>query len=226
MKRYRVLILLLVGLTIVGFFISGTHDALTLGMLKDQQARFQAWFERSPWIVAGGYFLLYVVITGMGLPGAALLTLLGGALFGLAWGLPLISFASAIGATLAFLLSRTLFRESVERHFRRYLEAINRGMEREGALYLFSLRLVPIFPFFVVNLIMGVTSLKLRTFYLVSQAGMLPATVVYVNAGQQLGELDSVSGVFSLDLLLSFTLLGLLPLAAKKGTDALHRHKA
>ncbi len=131
-------------------------------------------------------------MTALSLPGAALLTLLGGALFGLGWGLLIISFASTLGATLAFLLSRFLFRGPIEKRFPRQFETVNRGVEKDGAFYLFTLRLVPIFPFFMINLVMGLTRIKLTTFYWVSQLGMLPGTAVYVNAGGQLGELESL----------------------------------
>lgn len=226
MNRYKLLLLAMVVALIALYFVTGANESLTLDALKAQQAQFQAWFERSPWLVAGGFFLFYVVVTALSLPGAALMTLLGGALFGLGWGLLIISFASSIGATLAFLLSRTLFRDSVERRFRRQLQSINRGVERDGGLYLFSLRLVPLFPFFVINLVMGVTRLKTRTFYLISQLGMLPGTAVYVNAGGQLGELESLSGILSPSLLVSFALLGLFPLVAKKVNDALQKRRA
>ncbi|WP_280563287.1 FAD-dependent oxidoreductase [Chromohalobacter sp. 48-RD10] len=225
MKHYRILILAVVLVAIVAFFVGGVDDYLTLESIQSLQTRFDQWFTESPWLVAGGFFLIYVLMAALSLPGAALLTLLGGALFGLGWGLLIISFASTIGATLAFLVSRTLFRELIERRFARQIETINRGIERDGALYLFSLRLVPIFPFFVVNLAMGLTRLRIWVFYIASQIGMIPGTLVYVNAGQQLGELRSVSGVVSPSLLLSFALLGVFPLIARWGVDWLQRRK-
>ncbi|TDX28355.1 pyruvate/2-oxoglutarate dehydrogenase complex dihydrolipoamide dehydrogenase (E3) component [Modicisalibacter xianhensis] len=225
MKRYRILILGIVLLVMIAFFLGGIDDYLTLESIKLLQERFDQWFVDAPWLVAGGFFLVYVLIAALSLPGATLLTLLGGALFGLGWGFLIISFASTIGATLAFLLSRTLFREAVERRFSQHLETINRGVERDGALYLFSLRLVPIFPFFVVNLAMGLTRLRISVFYIASQIGMIPGTLVYVNAGQQLGELQSLSGVVSPSLLLSFALLGIFPLIGRWAVDWLQRRK-
>ncbi len=225
LKHYRLLILAGVVSAVVVFFVSGFDDYLTLESIKSLQARFDQWRAASPWLVAGGFFLVYVLIAALSLPGAVLLTLLGGALFGLGWGFLIISFASSIGATLAFLVSRVLFRTSVERRFSRYLDTINRGVERDGALYLFSLRLVPVFPFFIINLVMGLTRLRTSVFYIASQIGMIPGTLVYVNAGQQLGELRSLSGIVSPSLLLSFALLGVFPLFARWGVDWLQRRK-
>jgi uncharacterized membrane protein YdjX (TVP38/TMEM64 family) len=155
----------------------------------------------------------------LSLPGAALLTLAGGAVFGLLWGVVIVSFASSIGATLAFLISRFLLRDWVQQRFGQRLQAIDEGVKREGAFYLFTLRLVPVFPFFLVNLLSGLTGMKARTFYWVSQLGMLAGTVVYVNAGTQLAKIDSLSGILSPGLLGSFALLGVFPLLARKIVD-------
>jgi|TARA_A100001518_G_C1226396_1_gene75966 dihydrolipoamide dehydrogenase len=225
LKRYRILILAVVLLAIVAFFAGGADDYLTLESIKSLQTRFDQAFAESPRLVAGGFFLIYVLIAALSLPGAVLLTLLGGALFGLGWGFIIISFASSIGATLAFWVSRSLFRELIERRFTRQIETINRGVERDGALYLFTLRLVPVFPFFVVNLAMGLTRLRTPVFYLASQVSMIPGTLVYVNAGQQLGELQSLGGIVSPSLLLSFALLGAFPLIARWAVDWLKRRK-
>ena len=225
MKPYRLVIIAVIVALVAVFFGTGLDDYLTLESIKSLQSRFDQWFAASPWLVAGGFFVIYVLMAALSLPGAALLTLLGGALFGLGWGLVLISFASSLGATLAFLLSRTLFRETVERRFARQIDTINRGVERDGALYLFSLRLVPLFPFFVINLVMGLTRLRTPVFYLASQIGMIPGTFVYVNAGQQLGQLESVGGIVSPSLLLSFALLGIFPLVARWGVDWLQRRR-
>lgn len=216
MNRQKLLILLLLVAAFAVFFLSGADQWLTLDTLKSRQAQFQAWFDAAPWRVAGGFFLLYVIMTALSLPGAALLTLLAGALFGFGWGLLLVSFASTLGATLAFLIARRLLRDTIARRFRRQLAALDRGIERDGAFYLFTLRLVPVFPFFVINLAMGVTRLPTRTYYWVSQLGMLPGTAVYVNAGRELGEIERLSGIVSPGLLLSFALLGLFPLLARK----------
>ena len=163
-----------------------------------------------------GYLLVYVLVTALFLPGAAVMTLAGGALFGFWPALLVVSFASTIGATLALLVSRFLLRDWVQGRFGDRLKAINAGIEAEGAFYLFSLRLVPIFPFFLINLAMGLTPLRSATFYWISQLGMLPGTAVYVNAGTQLGQIESAAGILSPQILLSFALLGLFPLAAKK----------
>jgi uncharacterized membrane protein YdjX (TVP38/TMEM64 family) len=142
------------------------------------------------------YFGIYVLVTALSLPGAAIMTLAGGAIFGFLWGTVIVSFASTIGATLAFILGRFLFRDYVQRRFGRYLKAVNEGVERDGAFYLFMLRLVPIFPFFVINLVMALTPMKTVTFFLVSQVGMLAGTMVYVNAGTQIAQIDSLGGSF------------------------------
>jgi pyruvate/2-oxoglutarate dehydrogenase complex dihydrolipoamide dehydrogenase (E3) component/uncharacterized membrane protein YdjX (TVP38/TMEM64 family) len=193
----------------------GLLEALTLANLKARQAEFQALYGSRPVPVLAGFFLLYVAVTGLSLPGAAILTLAAGALFGLLTGTILVSLASTIGATLAFLAARYLLRDTVERRFGTRLSAIDRGIETDGAFYLFTLRLVPVFPFFLVNLLMGLTAMKPLTFALVSQAGMLLGTIVYVNAGTELAKIDSLSGIVSPGLLLSFAALGLFPWVAK-----------
>ena len=209
------LLLLLVLALVAGFFASGLHRQLDLDTLKAGMAGFAAWRETSPILVAALYFAAYVAVTALSLPGAAVMTLAGGALFGLGWGLLIVSFASTIGATLAFLVSRHLLRDSVHARFGARLRAIDEGIARDGAFYLFSLRLVPAFPFFLINLLMGLTPIRTRTFYWVSQLGMLPGTLVYVNAGTELGAVDSLAGVLSPGLVASFVLLGLFPLLAR-----------
>ncbi|MEZ4601246.1 MAG: dihydrolipoyl dehydrogenase [Syntrophotaleaceae bacterium] len=212
---FLVMILILVGL----FFALDFDRFLTLEYLKSRQETLQVFFSAHRAIALSTYFLLYVLVTALSLPGAAVLTLAGGALFGFLPALVVVSFASSIGATLAFLVSRFLLRDWVQARFSKRLQAINAGVKREGAFYLFTLRLVPIFPFFVINLAMGMTPMSTLTFYWVSQVGMLPGTAVYVNAGTQLGEIQSLSGILSLDLILSFALLGLFPLITKKGLN-------
>ncbi|MDT8878683.1 FAD-dependent oxidoreductase [Halomonas saccharevitans] len=215
MTRRRLILAALIALLVAAYFLTGAHEVLTLENLQAEQQRFQAWLAADPLTVAGGFFLIYVVITAVSLPGATLLTLLGGALFGLGWGLLLISFASSLGATLAALIARTLAREPLERRFASQLARINAGIEREGAFYLFTLRLIPLFPFFVINLVMGLTRMRLTTFYWVSQLGMLPGTAVYVNAGRELGNLESLGGILSPGLIGSFVLIGLFPWLAR-----------
>ncbi|MCH4810668.1 FAD-dependent oxidoreductase [Vreelandella neptunia] len=225
MTRQRVFIAALLVIAIGVFFLSGAHQWFTLETLKAYQNDFQAAFNQNPWQVAGIFFAVYVVMTALSLPGATLLTLLGGALFGLGWGLLIISFASTLGATLAFLLSRFLFRHPIEKRFPRQFEAVNHGVEREGAFYLFMLRLVPVFPFFIINLVMGLTRIKTVTFYWVSQLAMLPGTAVFVNAGGQLGELESVGGIVSPVLLASFALLAVFPWIARRIVLLVQRRK-
>lgn len=207
------------------FFMLDLHQWLTLEGLKSGLDQFEQWRSQSPLLTAGGFFFLYVVVTALSLPGAAVMTLAAGALFGLWQGLLLVSFASTIGATLAFLVSRYLLRDSVQQRFGSRLAAINRGIERDGAFYLFTLRLVPAFPFFLINLLMGLTPIKAWTFYWVSQIGMLAGTLVYVNAGTQIAQLESLSGILSPDLLISFALLGLFPLLAKKVIGLIQRRR-
>ncbi|MGE6407289.1 MULTISPECIES: FAD-dependent oxidoreductase [unclassified Psychrobacter] len=178
-------------------------------------AQFNDYKAQSPLLIIGGFFLLYVIVTALSLPGAAILTLAAGALFGLVQGLLVASFASSIGATIAFLASRYLLRDTIKQRFPERLAAIDAGVEKEGGFYLFTLRLVPIFPFFLINLLMGVTSIKTWTYYWVSQIGMLAGTFVFVNAGTQLAQIDSLSGILSFNLIVSFALLGFFPLIAK-----------
>lgn len=216
MKRQKIILLLIITIFIAVFFIFDLQQYFTLEYFKAQQTQIIAFYHHHPWQTALMFFTLYVIVTGLSLPGAALMTLVAGAIFGLLIGTLVVSFASSLGATLAFLVSRYLFRDTVQQRFRRQLGPINRGMEKEGAFYLFALRLVPALPFFVINLVMGLTPIKTWTFYWVSQVGMLAGTLVYVNAGTQLGQLESLSGILSADIILSFVLLGLFPLLAQK----------
>ncbi|WP_319584956.1 TVP38/TMEM64 family protein [uncultured Pseudodesulfovibrio sp.] len=207
---------LLAGL-VAAYFLFDLGRFFSLDYLKQSREQFQALYGAHTFLVLGAYFLIYVAVAALGLPAAAVLTLAGGALFGLWVGLVMVSLASTLGASLAFLLSRYVLRESVRSRFGDKLGRIDRGVEREGAFYLFTLRLIPIFPFFVVNTLMGLTPMRLVTYAWVSQVGMLPGTAVYVNAGKELGQLDSLTGLLSPSLILSFVVLGLFPLAAKKG---------
>jgi len=212
-------LLVLIALLAAGFFYFDLHQLLTLSGLKSGLVQFEEWRSASPILVGGVFLLMYVLVTALSLPGAAIMTLAAGALFGLGWGLLIVSFASSIGATLAFLVSRYLLQDMVQSKFGDRLAAINQGIEKEGAFYLFTLRLVPVFPFFLINLLMGLTRIRALTFYWVSQLGMLAGTLVYVNAGTQLGQIDSLSGILSPSLLLSFVLLGVFPLVAKKSLN-------
>lgn len=198
------------------FFYFDLNSLLTFSYLTSQKDTLVQYYKENRLTMIGLYFASYVLITSLSLPGAAVMTLAGGAIFGLVLGTIIVSFASTLGACFAFLFSRFLIRESIQSRFADKLKSINKGLEKEGAYYLFTLRLIPAFPFFVVNLIMGLTHVKTKTFFWVSQLGMLPGTAVYVNAGTELGKLDSVSGILSPSLILSFVILGLFPIVVKK----------
>ena len=216
MNTSRTLLLIVIASAIAAFFFFGGQHYLTLDMLKSQQATIAAFRDGHAVLSFAIYGLIYIAVTALSLPGAAILTLAGGAIFGLLWGTIIVSFASSIGATLAFLAARFLFKDSIQAKFGDRLNAINDGIARDGAFYLFTLRLVPLFPFFVINLLMGLTTLKTTTFYWVSQLGMLAGTLVYVNAGTQLAKIESLSDILSPALVGSFALLGVFPLIAKK----------
>jgi pyruvate/2-oxoglutarate dehydrogenase complex dihydrolipoamide dehydrogenase (E3) component/uncharacterized membrane protein YdjX (TVP38/TMEM64 family) len=214
--RSRLLLMLAVALAVGAFFAFGLQRYLTLEALKTQKAAVESWRDAHPALAMPLYALLYIVVTGLSLPGAAVMTLAGGALFGLGWGVVLVSFASSIGATLAFLASRFLFREGVKTRYGQAVARVDEGIAREGAFYLFTLRLIPAIPFFLVNLAMGLTAIRTFTYYWVSQLGMFPATCVFVNAGTQLAGIESPADALSPGLLFSFALLGLFPLLAKR----------
>ncbi|TYO99014.1 pyruvate/2-oxoglutarate dehydrogenase complex dihydrolipoamide dehydrogenase (E3) component [Geothermobacter ehrlichii] len=225
-KHARIAIVFTFLLLIAAFFVFDLGRYLTLDYLKSQKAAFDAYYAEHTGQTLLLYFTLYILATALSLPGAAVMTLAGGALFGFWTALLVVSFASSIGATLAFVVSRFLLRDWVQARFGDKLGAINTGIEREGALYLFSLRLVPLFPFFVINLVMGLTPMKVRTFYWVSQVGMLAGTAVYVNAGTQLGRLESAAGILSPGIIISFVILGIFPLVAKKILEIVKTRKA
>lgn len=206
---------LLIGLVIV-VYRSGLTSFLSFEALKNSQAELLLKASEAPLLFAGSFFAIYVLSTAFSLPGATILTIASGALFGLGQGFLLASFASSIGATLAFLATRYLLRDSIEKKFHSQLKGINEGIKREGAFYLFTLRLVPLFPFFVINMLMGLTQMRVAVFYGVSQIGMILGTLVYVNAGTELSKLESASGILSLRMILSFALLGILPLVSKR----------
>jgi pyruvate/2-oxoglutarate dehydrogenase complex dihydrolipoamide dehydrogenase (E3) component/uncharacterized membrane protein YdjX (TVP38/TMEM64 family) len=214
MSRSRIRLILAVVLVVAAFALwrSGLLGELSLDAFKARQDALQAWTATHPWLAAGGFLALYVVVTGLSLPGAAVLTLAGGALFGLLEGTLLASFASSIGATLAFLASRFVFRDALRDKYGERLRTFDEGISRNGAYYLFTLRLVPVFPFFVINLLAGLTALKTRTFYWVSQVGMLPGTIAYVYAGTQLARIREPADILSPGLIGAFALLGFLPL--------------
>ncbi len=216
MTRSKLVIIAIVAVLAALFFLFDLGQYLTLEYLKSESDNFQQMYQDNKMSTLLLFMLVYIVVTALSLPGAAIMTLASGAVFGVFAGLVAVSFASTIGATLAFLVSRFILRDSIQNKFSDKLRAINKGIEKEGAFYLFTLRLIPAFPFFVINLVMGITRIKVFQFYWVSQLGMLPGTLVYVNAGSQLAAIDSLAGILSPGLILSFVLLGLFPLIAKK----------
>jgi len=216
----------IIALIVLVFFAFDLGQYLSLEYIKAQQDQVEMLYAENQLATLLIFFIIYVIVTGISLPGAAVMSLAAGAVFGLLTGVILISFASTLGASIAFMISRYLFRESVEARFGSSLKSINAGIQQDGAFYLFALRLVPAFPFFVINLVMGLTAIKLRTFYWVSQLGMLAGTIVYINAGTQLAQIDSASGIFSPGIIFSFVLLALLPFAGKKLVTILKHRKA
>ncbi len=212
----KIVIVAVLLVIVVAFFAFDLGKYFTLDYIKQSQARFVAYYAEHQILVIGMYMLIYIVMAALSLPGAAVMTLSGGALFGLVVGTLAVSFASTIGATLACIVARFLLRDWVQGKIGNKLRPINAGVEKEGAFYLFTLRLIPAFPFWLINLAMGLTKMPVLTFYWVSQIGMLPGTLVYVNAGKELGKLDSLSGILSPALIFSFVLLGIFPLVVKK----------
>jgi uncharacterized membrane protein YdjX (TVP38/TMEM64 family) len=222
----RLVIVAVVVLLVGAFYALGLGDYLSLEYLQASRERAVAQVHAAPVGTALVFFALYVLITGLSLPGAAVMTVAAGAIFGVLWGLLLVSFASSMGATIAFLVSRSLLGEWVESRFGSYLEPINRGLQRDGVFYLFTIRMVPVFPFFVVNLLMGLTRIGVIPFYLVSQAGMLAGTFVFVFAGTQLAEIHRLGDVLSPGLIGALTLLGVFPLIAKKIVEFVAQRRA
>ena len=225
MNPKKLMVLAVAVCAAIAFVVLDLGQYLSLAYLKQSQQAFQQLFAERPLLVVACYFAIYVLATTLALPGGAILTLAGGALFGLGWGLLIVSFASSIGATCAFLMARFVFRDAVEARFGQRLADINRGVARDGALYLFTLRLIPVAPFFLVNVLMGLTQMKVTTFYWVSQIGMLAGTAVFVNAGTQIAQLESVRGILSPGLIGSFVLLGVFPLVARRFMDLLQKRK-
>jgi uncharacterized membrane protein YdjX (TVP38/TMEM64 family) len=224
MKK-AILVLILFG-AIAAYFFFDLGQYLSLENFKARQAEILAAKNANPELYIAGFFLIYVAVTGLSIPGAAIMTLIAGALFGLVLGTIIVSFASTIGATLAFLGSRYVLRDWVQSKFGERLKAIDDGLAKDGAFYLFTLRLIPVFPFFVINLAMGLTRIKTATFFWVSQVGMLAGTIVYVNAGTQISRIESTAGLLSPMLIASFVLLALFPWAAKWIVAFVNRRRA
>src|SRR6056297_958266 len=208
----RLAILALIALLAGAFFWFDLGQYFSLAELRERRDQLLTFIDRNFFGMLALYMAVYIVMAALSLPGAAVLTIAGGALFGLAAGTIAVSFASTIGATLVFLAARFMFRDAIQKRFRKRLKTINEGVEKDGAFYLLALRLVPVFPFWVINLVMALTPIRTWTYYWVSQLGMLPATLVYVNAGTQLGQVESTGDILSLELIGAFALLGLLPL--------------
>ena len=225
MKPSRIILFIALAALIALFFVFDLQRFITLEFFAAQREAIIAYEVANPWTTAVAFFVIYVLVTGTSLPGAALLTLIAGAVFGLVQGVIMVSFASTLGATMAFTIARYLFRDAVRARFGQYLATIDRGVEREGAFYLFAMRLVPAVPFFAINLAMALTPISTWRFYWVSQVGMIFGTIVYVNAGAELGQIESVGDILSPTLWVSFALLGLAPLIAKKILDAIKSRK-
>ena len=201
---------------LVAFLLSGGSEFLSLGFIKSKQLELEAWYQANPVLMIAGFFLLYVCVTGLSIPGAVFLTLLAGAIFGLWWGTLIVSFASSLGATLAFIMSRWVLSDWVQHRFPAQIEVINKGLTEQGSLYLLTLRMLPIVPFFVVNLVMGLTNFNVFRFYWVSQLGMLALTLVYVNVGTELARIDHLEGILSPQLWLALILVATLPFLSKR----------
>ena len=215
-----------IGLLLVGvasFFYFDLGQYLTLETLKANQTAFSDYYQNNPALAILIFVCIYISVTALSLPGATILTLGGGALFGLGIGLAAVSISSTIGATLAFLAARYLLKSDIQQKFGSKLKTINEGIEKEGLFYLFTMRLVPVFPFFLINLVMGLTPMRIAPFFLVSMVGMLPGTAVYVNAGTALAEIETLGDILSMKMILSFALLGVFPLAAKKAVGLIKR---
>jgi uncharacterized membrane protein YdjX (TVP38/TMEM64 family) len=226
LNKTKILLVLIIAAVVASYLFFDLGRYLTLDFIQSQLGEIQRFRDENFGLTALIYFAAYVAITALSIPGAVIVTLLGGAIFGVLWGTLIVSFASSIGATLAFLVARLLLRDWVQLKFGNYLGSINRGVEKDGNFYLFSIRMVPLFPFFMVNLLMGLTPISVGSFYIVSQVGMLVGTAVYVNAGSELAQITSLSGLVSPSVIFSFVLLGLFPLAAKFIVGLIQRKKS
>ncbi len=216
MQIKKLLLATVIAIVLILLFIFDLHHYISLEYLKSSKAKLNFYYQDNPLLVLGTYFMIYLASTAFSLPGAAVLSLAGGALFGLTAGTLLVSFASTIGATLAMLIARVLLRDWVQNRFAAQMKTINSGILKEGAFYLFTMRLLPAVPFFAINLVMGLTPLRTVTFFWVSQLGMLPGTLVYVNAGSELGKIQTIDDILSPSLIISFVFLGIFPLLIKK----------
>jgi uncharacterized membrane protein YdjX (TVP38/TMEM64 family) len=223
MLKKRLALIALLGALVAGFFLSGAHHELDFENVKARQHELEALYEAHPLATPVVFFLLYILVATTSLPGGAVLTMVAGALFGVGLGALIVSFASSIGATFAFLISRYLLGDWVHARFGRTMRTIDEGVEREGSLYLFMVRLVPVIPFMLVNLSMGLTRMRTLTYYWVSQAGMLAGTVLFANAGRRLAEMQSPYDALSPGIIVALAMLGVLPILARKLANRLRR---
>jgi uncharacterized membrane protein YdjX (TVP38/TMEM64 family) len=214
-------LVILLASAIAAFFTFDLQQYATLEYIKNSKESFKTFYAANSTATIAGFFILYITVTALSLPGAAILTLLSGVLFGLNVGGMIVCPASTIGATIAFLISRFLLKDTLNNKFDKKLRVINEGIKKEGAFYLFALRLVPLFPFFMINILMGLTPIRTVTFFFVSLAGMLPGTMVYIYAGTQLATINSLKDILSLNIIIAFSLLGLFPIIAKKSLTLL-----
>ncbi len=212
----KIIIILVIIILAVLFRVFNLVDYLSLSYIKESLEKYQTLYSEHRAGIIAGYMLVYILVTSLSLPGAAVMTIAAGALFGIIVGTIVVSFASTIGATVACFVSRFILRDWIQGKFGDKLKTVNEGVEKEGAFYLFTVRLIPVFPFWLINLVMGLTKMHLKTFYWVSQIGMLAGTIVYVNAGKELAKIDSLSGILSHGLILSFIILGLFPITSRK----------
>ena len=224
-KKIKIGLLIVIMLAIIAFFFYDIQQYATLDYIKAKQQNIFEYYKQNIFFVLVLFIFLYVLVTALSLPVATFLTLLGGALFGFSTGLIIVSFASTIGATLAFLMARFLAQNYVQKYYKKQLSKINKKFKSEGAFYLFALRLVPVFPFFIINVVMGLMTIKTWTFYWVSQLGMLPGTIVYVYAGTQLAQIETFSDITTPSMLIAFALLGLFPLIAKNFVQFMRKDK-
>ena len=224
-NKIKIGLLIVIVLAIIAFFFYDIQQYTTLDYIKAKQQNIIEYYKQNFFFVLVLFIFLYVLVTALSLPVATFLTLVGGALFGFTTGLIIVSFASTIGATLAFLMARFLAQNYVQKNFKNQLSKINKKFKSEGSFYLFALRLVPVFPFFIINVVMGLMTIKTWTFYWVSQLGMLPGTIVYVYAGTQLAQIETFSDITSPSMLIAFALLGLFPLIAKNFIQFIRKDK-
>ena len=219
MKKINLLIIVAVLIAFIAIFFPYISEFLSLEYIKEQQQVFENYYKENPFFVISSFFIIYILLVSFSIPQAAILTILSGALFGFVLGTIIASFASSIGALFVFLIARFVLGDKLQKKYPHRFKKINEGIEKEGSFYLFSLRLVPVFPFFLINLLMGITKIKAYKYYAITQIGALPGTMVYVYLGTTLADLDSLQGQIPIGLIIAFTLIGVAPLVFKKALD-------